>query len=261
MDNELLITVVEARPSLWQLRHKGHSNRNKKRALWSQVGAIMLLGVTDGAIHVQRRWKSLRDKFRRLLTARKHAHKNGAGPEDVEGAGDVGWPFFEQLLFLKDTTEGRPELGGLNIVSNQAQGLLLGMSQYGDIDNVPVLFVEDAHDSTSPDGSPSSPDGASTSAASASSAPGVLDPEGAAPRGMAIRSQPPAPRQQKRRRSDDVLQQQLDEVSSRLAACKERDEDECFALSLVSHVRAVSAIKKLQMRARISELLDVFKDY
>lgn len=57
---------------------------------------------------LQKRWKSLRDRFRRMLTAWKAARKSGAGTEEVEGAIDITWPYFEQMLFLKDSMEGRP---------------------------------------------------------------------------------------------------------------------------------------------------------
>lgn len=55
---------------------------------------------------LQKRWKSLRDKFRRLLKGLQEEKKSGAGADDVQD--DVVWPFFEQMMFLRDTMEYRP---------------------------------------------------------------------------------------------------------------------------------------------------------
>ncbi|XP_077511414.1 uncharacterized protein LOC144121868 [Amblyomma americanum] len=59
---------------------------------------------------VQKRWKTLRDKFRRLYTARQLGRKSGAGADDFEPT-DFVWAHYEQLLFLKDTMVTRPTSG------------------------------------------------------------------------------------------------------------------------------------------------------
>ncbi|KAL1439207.1 hypothetical protein MTO96_001303 [Rhipicephalus appendiculatus] len=60
--------------------------------------------------HIQTRWKSFGDKFRRLCVALKAARTSGAGAKDT-GEADVAWPYFESMLFLKDSMEGRPNFG------------------------------------------------------------------------------------------------------------------------------------------------------
>ncbi|KAL1483727.1 hypothetical protein MTO96_033001 [Rhipicephalus appendiculatus] len=88
LDNEVLIAAVEQRPPLWMASHRQHKDKNVKAALWWEVAAAVLPGVNvDGATElVQKRWKSLRDKFRRLFVAYKKSRKSGAGLDDVESA-------------------------------------------------------------------------------------------------------------------------------------------------------------------------------
>ncbi|KAH7964998.1 hypothetical protein HPB49_002763 [Dermacentor silvarum] len=109
INNEALIACVEARPALWQAKHKHHKNKHMTRCLWTEVARIVMpdAAVTDDVITaLQKRWKSLRDKFRRLLKGLQEEKKSGAGADDVQD--DVVWPFFEQMMFLRDTMEYRP---------------------------------------------------------------------------------------------------------------------------------------------------------
>ncbi|KAH7975838.1 hypothetical protein HPB52_006183 [Rhipicephalus sanguineus] len=72
-----------------------------------QAEGIQILHVKDIAHLIHTRWKSLRDKFRRLCVALKAAHKNEAGAEDTKEL-DVAWLYFDMMVFLKDSVEGRP---------------------------------------------------------------------------------------------------------------------------------------------------------
>lgn len=54
---------------------------------------------------MQRRWKSLRDRFTRYVAELAKQQKSGAGAEDT--IPDVTLPYFEQMLFLKDTVAHR----------------------------------------------------------------------------------------------------------------------------------------------------------
>lgn len=131
--------------------------------------------------------------------------------------------------------------------SESAEDVLLGIAQYGDMDAVSLPSVEDCDDLATP--STDSPGAAS----------GGSDMELVASGGVStIHAPPTARRQQKRKKSDDALQQSLDEVSSRLDSYKGRDEDECFAFSLVSYMRAVKPERKLKMRAHMMEVLDSY---
>ncbi|XP_072145960.1 uncharacterized protein [Dermacentor andersoni] len=119
-DTELLIAAVEQRPALWMARHREHKNKFVKAALWREVAAAVMpvgVGIEEGVELVQKRWKSLRDKFRRLFFAHKDQLRSGASQEDAESL-ESSWPFFDALLFLKDTMQTR-DVGQLHVISNE----------------------------------------------------------------------------------------------------------------------------------------------
>ncbi|KAH7945085.1 hypothetical protein HPB49_006470 [Dermacentor silvarum] len=108
IDNDVLTSCVEIRPELWQPRHKDHKNRFKKAVLWSEVAAAVLPNLSGAEVIVQKRWKSLRDKFRKVTNVHKDSQKSGAGADDIEDSlPDNVWLYSDQLRFLKDTVEGR----------------------------------------------------------------------------------------------------------------------------------------------------------
>lgn len=252
LDIEALIYCIEARPALWHSRHKDHKNRFKKRLLWAEVAAAVLPGVCDAEAMVQKRWKSLRDKFRRLAIARMSAQKNGMKAEEAADAtvDDVTWPYYEQLLFLKNSMEGIPLSNNVNVSEEPSEEVLLGIAPYGDVDCVSLLSVESNHDAL-PAASPSTDSQAMVSDLSdqeiAIAEPADIEPA-------------PHRRQRKRKKEDEDLQQQLDEVSNLLEKHKPPDEDEHFAMSLVSHMRAVKPENKLEMRVKVLQIVQMFKE-
>ncbi|KAL3186464.1 hypothetical protein MRX96_027507 [Rhipicephalus microplus] len=106
IDNEILIAAVQHRLALWMASHRQHKNKIVKAAMWREVAAAVLpnVNIDDAAELVQKRWKSLRDKFWRLFVSKK----SGAGLDDVEC---ITWPYFQLLYFLKDTMETRATSG------------------------------------------------------------------------------------------------------------------------------------------------------
>ncbi|KAH7966016.1 hypothetical protein HPB49_012940 [Dermacentor silvarum] len=54
---------------------------------------------------VQKRWKSLRDTFRRYFSG--HMQSQTSGSDDVQSV-DTDWPLFELFLFLNDRMVTRP---------------------------------------------------------------------------------------------------------------------------------------------------------
>nr|XP_054925831.1 uncharacterized protein LOC129384402 [Dermacentor andersoni] len=98
---------------------------------------------------LQKRWKSLRDKFRRVLKTLQEEKKSGAGADDVQD--DVAWPFFDQMMFLRDTMEYRPTSGNVPPVppSNEeenAAGILTKMCQFSNLETLqaPTLSGEES---------------------------------------------------------------------------------------------------------------------
>lgn len=148
IDNETLIVAVESRPSIWQSKLRDHRNRYKKAMLWNEVAAVVLPGGADAGKptsldrstwhvfhcfrskfsvvlfalavnNVQKRWKYLRDRFRRVFNAKRRSFKSGSAAdfddhiyddddENNENIGndDANWAFYNQLAFLKDEIAG-----------------------------------------------------------------------------------------------------------------------------------------------------------
>lgn len=268
LDNETLIGAVEARPALWQATHRDHKNRFKKHKLWAQVAAALLPRIPNAEGVVQKRWKSLRDKFRRVLVARQHCQQNGQAAEEL---GEITWAYFPQLLFLKETMDMRPVKRIRHDPAGPAEEApedIIIENTECDLDTMSLVSVESAPDAPSPsnDSQPTespSAEPAPVKPAEASSTWGV-------PEDSSLRYAVSYGRQQKRRRKDEEeLEQQLkkedqvlshlDSVLTRMAHHKPPDEDEHFALSLISHMRAVKAEKKLLMRMKILQVLEDFK--
>ncbi|KAL3189178.1 hypothetical protein MRX96_003310 [Rhipicephalus microplus] len=111
IDNEILIAAKQHSLPLWTASHRQHKDKIVKAAMWQDVAAAVLPNVIidDAAELVQKRWKSLRDEFRRLFVANKKA-KSGAGLDDVECI-TITWPYFQLLYFLKDTMQTRATSG------------------------------------------------------------------------------------------------------------------------------------------------------
>ncbi|KAL3216607.1 hypothetical protein MRX96_032933 [Rhipicephalus microplus] len=111
IDNEILIAAVQHRLPLWMASHWQHKDKIVKAVMWREVAAAVLpnVNIDDAAELVQKRWKSLRDKFRRLFVANKKA-KSGASLDDVECI-TIKWPYFQLLYFLKDTMQTRATSG------------------------------------------------------------------------------------------------------------------------------------------------------
>nr|XP_054930432.1 uncharacterized protein LOC126538461 [Dermacentor andersoni] len=107
--NEALITEVEKRRVLWDVRDRNYKNNMKRDQAWRATADALSVDVTQ----VMKRWKSLRDTF---MKKRKEVTttKSGAGADSVFS---VRWPHYNQLLFLLDTME-YPETSG-NLVDIQ----------------------------------------------------------------------------------------------------------------------------------------------
>lgn len=265
LDNETLIAAVEARPALWQGTHRDHKNRFKKHKLWSQVAAALLPRIPNGDSIVQKRWKSLRDKFRRFLTARQHCQQNGQAADEL---GEITWAYFSQLLFLKETMDLRPVKHIRHDPAGPAEEApedIIIENTECDIDTMSLVSVGSAADVPSP--SNDSQPAELASAEPAQAKPTEASSTWSAPEDPSLRYMMSFGRQQKRRRKDEeeLVQQlkkedqvlsHLDSVLTRMANHKPPDEDEHFALSLISHMRAVKPEKKLLMRMNILQVLE-----
>ncbi|XP_051171342.1 transcription factor Adf-1-like [Leptopilina boulardi] len=86
MNCNLLIQEVFARRALWQRNHKHHHNRSILDQHWDEV-AECIGSTRDGC---RRRWKSLKDNYRRELKKSEETLIKSC------------WPYYDPLIFLKD---------------------------------------------------------------------------------------------------------------------------------------------------------------
>ncbi|XP_054921362.1 uncharacterized protein [Dermacentor andersoni] len=288
INNETLIAEVQCRQPLWMASHKQHKDRNLKAALWTEVTAAVLpdINIQVGLELVQKRWKSLRDKFRRIFNGRIKTQRSGAGADDVESV-DTAWPYFELLLFLKDTMVTRPTSGnyvvpaspreeasqqldtseplGGNQQHSSAERLLMGIAQFEDQDLdeqsdfsdlsglVSASQVSSASTSSPAPASASSPAPASASSpASTSTAQGAAAPshQGAASQRLQ--------KKKKRRPSEDALVTEMGELSKTLKACPLEDEYYHMAMNIGKFLKKVPEERQLDFQI---ELLQLIKKY
>nr|XP_050022800.1 uncharacterized protein LOC126516741 [Dermacentor andersoni] len=242
IDNELLIAIVEARPILWQTKHKEHKNRVKKNVLWIEVAAIVLPGVPNAENIVQTRWKSLRDKFRRLLMAMKKEQKSGAGAEETDATEHVAWPYFELLMFLKDSVEGRPTSGNMKT----AEQLLLDISSQGSCSDIDAVSVT----SECTQDVPLTP--------ASGTAEDTISDESTPNEPTCTPIQPQ--QQKKKKRNRDMYENELQNVANQLNNYKPRDMDEHFALALLEHMRTVRPEKKIDLQLKLLQVVKEFKE-
>lgn len=165
---------------------------------------------------------------------------------------DVAWSYYEQLLFLMNSVEGISSLSNGNALGEHPEEALLGEAPYGYIDCVSALSVE-SNQGSQPAVFPSTDSQAIVS---------DLSDQEIATAEAAYEELSPAPlrRQRKRKREDEDLQQQLDEVSTLLEKHKPLDEHEHIAMSLTSHMSAVKPENVLEMRVKLLQVIQMFKE-
>uniref|UniRef100_A0A023G8A2 Putative alcohol dehydrogenase transcription factor myb/sant-like protein n=1 Tax=Amblyomma triste TaxID=251400 RepID=A0A023G8A2_AMBTT len=257
IDNKALICCVEARPALWRAVHRDRNNRAKTRLLWAEIAAFLLPGVPGADRFVRKRWKSLRDKYRRLVTARVLAQKDGIEAEegmDSVAADDVSWQYFEHLVFLNDSLTRLPKSHKLSDSGVATEEVVLPETTYADVDCISLLSVE-SNQGTAPAASPSMESQAAISDISDQELIATVATEE-----LPVQIPTPEDTPRKKRKGADNLQQQLREVSRLLSEYKSPDEDEYFALSLVGHMRKVKSSKKLDMQLEILKVVQKYKE-
>lgn len=111
LDVDRFIIDIEDRPAIWDVRCKNYSNKIAKAKAWEEMCDIFVPGFKEmddtgkskAGIDLQRKWKSLRDSFRRELTTIKK-EKSGSGIE----SGRKEYLYFKQLSFLHQICQTKP---------------------------------------------------------------------------------------------------------------------------------------------------------
>ncbi|XP_077540836.1 uncharacterized protein LOC144153063 [Haemaphysalis longicornis] len=260
IENEVLISEVFVRAPLWQADHPQHKSKPKKRALWAEVAAAVLPGGPRGVSAVQTRWKTLRDRFRRILKNIRAEERSGKGVEDdddeieydeedengTQNSKRPSWCHYRQLTFLRDQMEGRPTSGNMDTPAENeetAESLLLGICEYNeDIDEMSLPGPTTA--TSLPVPSTAALPGPSTTTLSA------------VPASSPDRSCQST--QKKRKRLEEVVLQQLDSVNEEIAAHqnKKRDPLETYALSLIPLIEKVPPENMLKLRIKILQAIE-----
>ncbi|RUS89817.1 hypothetical protein EGW08_002429 [Elysia chlorotica] len=89
LNDDDLLSAVQARPALYDKTHRDHCNREISKKLWTEIAQET--GV-DSLI-CKTRWNSMRDYFLRK-------YREGARPGQPLASGKRLWPYFEMLSFL-----------------------------------------------------------------------------------------------------------------------------------------------------------------
>ncbi|XP_063230399.1 uncharacterized protein LOC134535257 [Bacillus rossius redtenbacheri] len=117
-DCDRFIIEIESRPAIWDSRCDEYANKCKKGKAWEEVcdmfvenfKAMDSVHKNKAAADLQRKWKNLRDCFRRELAKQRNC-KSGSAAD-----GRKQYIYFQQLTFLlpvcdtKPTTEESPDL-------------------------------------------------------------------------------------------------------------------------------------------------------
>ncbi|XP_036346764.1 transcription factor Adf-1-like [Rhagoletis pomonella] len=96
MLEEKLTAEIEKHNCLWDKRQLSYRDRVKKDLAWRNVAAA----VGHPEENCRKRWKSLRDRYGIELKVHQQPSGNAASFRRT-------WPYFEAMLFLKDTVTPR----------------------------------------------------------------------------------------------------------------------------------------------------------
>ncbi|XP_077493952.1 uncharacterized protein LOC144104685 [Amblyomma americanum] len=243
---------VECRPVLLQVKHKDHKNRLKKNILWADVAAAVLPNVPNAENLMQKRWKYLRDKFRRILVANKESQKSGAGAEDAQESvnRDGSWAYYDQIMFLRDGVEGRPTSGNMT-----AQVLLqIIVTGYCYMEPVSIPPIENSQGQAG--GAFTTEQMIAKDMAVAPDNQSLLDEP------PSLTPPPPAPeaRPLQKKRKHESFREELEQVSAQIRNITPQDVDEHFAMSLLPNRRRVKPERRIEMQLRVVQVLQVFSE-
>ncbi|XP_017467947.1 PREDICTED: uncharacterized protein LOC108360246 [Rhagoletis zephyria] len=101
--NEILIEQIKQNDCLFNLSHREYKNVHKKMEIWESVAQSSNLSADA----CRKRWKELRDAYKKRKRSELLASGNGA-PNPVKR-----WKYMEMLTFLYNYTDSRPTVGNV----------------------------------------------------------------------------------------------------------------------------------------------------
>ncbi|KAM3619010.1 uncharacterized protein V6R79_001648 [Siganus canaliculatus] len=113
MDTEKLINSVRAYPVLYNVRLFGYHDQQQKNLAWDCVAEV----VGCSAEECRKRWKGLRDHYRKEKRREKERRRSGS-------AGGVGrvWRYGSVMEFLDPFLEERPSTSNLDEAPVEDEG-------------------------------------------------------------------------------------------------------------------------------------------
>ncbi|XP_014271139.1 uncharacterized protein [Halyomorpha halys] len=129
VDNDKLISMVQERKPLWDIKCKNYHNRDIARKLWDEIAKEM---NTTGMI-VKARWQNLRDNFRREHS--KYTKTTDGTPQHSS------WKYYDQLLFIAEMFTRKKDRPNRPSSSGQGSQQLDVKSEDEDI-LVPMCMVD-----------------------------------------------------------------------------------------------------------------------
>lgn len=105
MDDEKLISEVRDHECLYNTKSADYKVLLKKENAWKAVAAA--LGEQVSVEDCMKQWKAIRERFAR--EAKKKIRKSGDEADNTPN-----WPYFDQLLFLKDFIKHRKTTGNVD---------------------------------------------------------------------------------------------------------------------------------------------------
>ncbi|KAL1506083.1 hypothetical protein ABEB36_005513 [Hypothenemus hampei] len=103
-EDERLIDLIAANPSIWNFTDVGYKNQNKKDSVWDDIGKIM----NRNALSCKARWKNIRDYYRKQRKQRKTYFFKRIS-------------YFNQLKFLDSLAEPEDPLSNSHATNDTLQ--------------------------------------------------------------------------------------------------------------------------------------------
>ncbi|GBP66362.1 hypothetical protein EVAR_88472_1 [Eumeta japonica] len=126
IDPELLITLIESRPVIWDKRLENYKDTNLRNAAWREVCIVLREDFQEieekerqsYAKIVVKKWNQIRDSWKRSLNATKKINKSGSATVNTKK-----YCYHEHLLFLKKIMDPAvTQVSGGNKATNIEKG-------------------------------------------------------------------------------------------------------------------------------------------
>ncbi|XP_060800955.1 uncharacterized protein LOC132901888 [Amyelois transitella] len=143
IDPELLITLIEIRPILWDKTLENYKDNNLRTAAWREVCIVLREDFQEleekerqsYAKMVVKKWNQIRDSWKRSLNAKKKINKSGSAAVNTKK-----YCYHDQLLFLKKNMDpAETQDSGGNKAADIEEGDTENPIQNEESENEPII--------------------------------------------------------------------------------------------------------------------------